>query len=214
MKKLNTKSVILLIALLLFPFQSNAQKIERAPIESEELPCITFWNKLIPRYIKGQFAGSIGMLSAGVGWNYGKGHWETDMLLGYIPKNTDRHAMATFTLKQNYIPWKVPLSNRFDFEPLSCGLFLNTLFDDDFWVKNPEKYPKGYYSFSTKVRIHVFVSERFTYKFKRQDMFAKSISFFYELSTSDLYLINAINNSYLKPKDYLSLAFGIKLQIF
>ncbi|MCS2917690.1 hypothetical protein NXW71_04920 [Parabacteroides merdae] len=41
----------------------------------------------------------------------------------------------------------------------------------------------------------------------------KSISFFYELSTCDLYLINKIGNGYLKPKDYLSLSFGLKLQI-
>lgn len=183
-------------------------------IQQEATPRYLFWDKLVPRYIKGQFAGSIGMFSAGVGWNYGKGHWETDLLLGFIPKKTDRHAMATLTLKQNYLPWKINIDERFDFEPLNCGLFLNTLLDGDFWVKEPDRYPKGYYGFSTKVRIHVFMGERITYKFKRQDKFVKSISFFYELSTSDLYLINAINNSYLKPKDYLSLAFGIKLQIY
>lgn len=188
--------------------------IEKAELEDGTLPCITFWNRLVPRYIKAQFAGSIGIVSAGVGWNYGKGHWETDALLGLVPRNADRHAMATFTLKQNYLPWDINIGEDFRFEPFNCGLFLNTLFDDDFWVENPDRYPQGYYTFSTKIRIHVFVGERITYKFKRHDFFAKSITFFYELSTSDLYLINAISNHYLKPKDYLSLAFGIKLQIF
>ena len=212
MKKLNFKIILILFCLASSNITIHAQKITQMQ-EEGETPCYTFWNKLIPRYIKGQFAGSIGMFSVGTGWNYGKDHWETDVLLGLVPRHSDRHAMATFTVKQNYLPWKIPINEQFDFEPLNCGLFLNTLFDGDFWVKEPDRYPKGYYGFSTKVRIHVFVGERVTFKFKRQDMFAKSVSFFYELSTSDLYLINAINNSYLKPKDYLSLAFGVKFQI-
>jgi hypothetical protein len=194
------------------PVHPHAQTIsEEIPLED---PRVQFWNKLIPRYFKGQFAGSIGMFSAGVGWNYGKDHWETDAIFGLVPKNADRHAMLTFTVKQNYLPWKIPVGDSYFVEPLNCGLFLNTLFDDDFWVKNPDKYPKGYYTFSTKIRIHAFIGQRITYKFKKQNKFAKSISFFYELSTCDLYLINAIENAYLKPNDYLSLAFGIKLQWF
>jgi hypothetical protein len=44
-------------------------------------------------------------------------------------------------------------------------------------------------------------------------MLAKQVSLFYELSTCDLYLVSAATNSYLKPKDYLSLSFGLKLQL-
>lgn len=211
MKKLNINLIIVLFCFLGNSLFSNAQ--EPTAQGKGDISYSKFWNSLRPRYIKGQFAGSIGMLSVGTGWNYYKGHWETDVLMGLVPRHSDRHAMVTLTLKQNYLPWKIPVNEHFDLEPINCGLFLNTLLDDDFWVKEPDRYPKGYYGFSTKIRIHVFVGERVTYKFKRQDMFAKSVSFFYELSTSDLYLINAINNSYLKPKDYLSLAFGVKFQI-
>lgn len=212
MKKLNFKLILILLCALNSTFLLHAQN---APIVEgqEEIPRQTFWSSVAPRYFKGQFAGSIGMVSAGVGWNYGKDRWETDFILGLIPRKSDRYAMASLTLKQNYLPWKIPVHEQVVFEPLNCGLFLNTLLDGDFWVKTPDRYPKGYYTFSTKIRIHVFLGERITYKFKRQDLFAKSVSFFYELSTSDLYMINAVTNSYLKPKDYLSLAFGIKVQI-
>lgn len=173
----------------------------------------TLWNKITPDFMKSQFAGSIGAVSVGAGWNYGKNRWETDLLIGLVPRNADRHAMVTLTLKQNYLPWKIGLGKDFMFEPLNCGLFLNTLLDNDFWVKNPDKYPEGYYTFSTKVRIHVFLGERITFKLKNQNQFVKSVSLFYELSTSDLYLINAIDNKYLTPSDYLSLAIGVKVQI-
>ncbi len=93
-------------------------------------------------------------------------------------------------------------------------MYLNTVFGDEFWVNEPERYPKGYYGFSSKVRIHVFLGQRITYDIDPQRRFtAKEITFFYEISTCDLYVVSAFTNKYLKPKDYLSLSFGIKLQL-
>lgn len=210
MKRFIFSAFFCLVGIVTFPVK--AQDKEDAYLRKIE-KYYTFWNKLVPRYTKIQFAGSMGMLSIGTGWNYGKDRWETDLLFGLVPRNTDRHAMATFTLKQNYQPWKVPVGERFSFEPLSCGLYVNTLLDHDFWVSNPDRYPKGYYTFSTRIRMHVFLGERMTIHLKHPKRFNKSITFFYELSTCDLYLINAVKNSYLKPKDYLSLSFGAKFQI-
>ena len=47
---------------------------------------ISRWEKLIPHYTKLQFAGSMGMLSLGTGWNYYRNHWETDVYLGIVPR--------------------------------------------------------------------------------------------------------------------------------
>lgn len=199
----------LLLIFLSVPFVVSAQDRYEKRIEKYE----SAWRKIIPRYTKLQFAGSMGMLSLGTGWNYFRNHWETDLLLGIVPRNADRHAMVTFTIKQNYYPWNIDLGKSFTFEPLCCGAYTNMLLDRDFWGKQPDKYPKGYYWFSTRFRTHLFIGERFTLKLKPDKSWHKSISFFYELSTCDLYIINAIGNSYLKPKDYLSLSFGLKLQI-
>ncbi len=199
----------LFLCLFLVPFSIKGQDVYDIRVERYK----STWNNLIPRYTKVQFAGSMGMISAGVGWNYGRDHWETDVLLGLVPRYADRHAMVTMTLKQNYIPWRVTLNEKFFFEPLTCGLYMNTLFDDDFWVKNPDKYPNGYYTFSTRVRLHMFVGERITFQLNKKKAPRKSITLFYELSTCDLYLISAVSNSYLKPSDYLSLSFGVKFQI-
>lgn len=132
---------------------------------------------------------------------------------GYRPPHANDHANVTFTLKQNYFPWNIDLGEKVSFEPLCCGIYVNFLFDRDFWAKQPNKYPPGYYWFSTRIRNHIFIGERITLKLNPNSSWHKSISFFYELSTCDLYIINAIGNSYLKPKDYLSLSFGVKLQI-
>lgn len=129
------------------------------------------------------------------------------------PGNANDHANVTFTLKQNYFPWNIDLGEKVSFEPLCCGIYVNFLFDRDFWAKQPNKYPPGYYWFSTRIRNHIFIGERITLKLNPNSSWHKFHSFFYELSTCDLYIINAIGNSYLKPKDYLSLSFGVKLQI-
>ncbi|MEG1937208.1 MAG: hypothetical protein RRZ64_02185 [Rikenellaceae bacterium] len=170
------------------------------------------WQRMVPRYVKVQYAGSIGIVSVGTGWNYGHEHWATDVLLGFVPRYSDTHAMITCTLKQLYIPWNIPLGSKYILSPLTCGIFMNTLLDRDFWVSEPDKYPKGYYGFSTRLRTHIFMGQQFTVKLPVNKIF-KSVAVYYEVSTCDLYLISAVTNKYLKPKDYLSLGFGVKFQI-
>ena len=174
------------------------------------------WEKLIPTHTKVQFAGNMGLLSFGTGWDYGKkNQWETDVFLGFIPKYDSKRTKVTMTLKQNYMPWSLNLGRGFSTEPLTCGIYFNTVFGNEFWVHEPDRYPKGYYGFSSKIRSHIFLGQRLTYHIDPQRRYtAKSITFFYELSTCDLYLISAATNSYLRPRDYLSLSFGLKLQLF
>lgn len=175
---------------------------------------VKFWNAMTPGYTKLQFAGSMGMMSLGTGWNYGKNHWETDVLLGLVPRNSYHNVMITLTFKQNYIPWHIPLGgNKYTLEPLAAGMYVNFLLDRDFWASEPDKYPNGYYWFSTRMRTHIYLGERFTINLHSGKWPCKSLTFFYELSTCDLYLISRVKNHVLRPRDYMSLSFGVKMQI-
>lgn len=175
------------------------------------------WELLKPSHIKLQYAGSMGFLSLGTGWDYGeKNQWETDILIGFVPKYSTGKTKITFTLKQNYIPLELPLGGKgFSLSPLTCGLYVNTVSGDQFWSTDPVRYPKGYYNVSTKVRFNIFLGERITFTIppeKRQG--AKSVTFFYEFSSCDLYIISAIQNSYLKLSDIVHLSLGLKVQLF
>ncbi|MCD8310407.1 MAG: hypothetical protein LUB83_04250 [Prevotellaceae bacterium] len=173
------------------------------------------WEALTPTHTKIQMYGGMGLVSLGTGWDYGKrGQWETDVLLGIIPRYSSQCAKVTLTLKQNYIPWSVSLGKDFSLEPLATGLYFNTVFSGEFWTREPDRYPKRYYGFSTRLRTHIFLGQRI--RFDVPDsyrMFSKSITFFYEVSSCDLYIVSAITN-HLKPRDYLRLSFGLKFQIF
>ena len=83
------------------------------------------WEALIPTHTKLQYAGGMGLLSWGIGWDYGKrGQWETDLLLGFIPRYSSKHFKMTMTLKQNYIPWSIWLGKDLSLEPLTTGIYL------------------------------------------------------------------------------------------
>lgn len=173
------------------------------------------WESLMPTYTKIQYAGGMGLINAGLGWSYGKkDQWETDIFFGIIPKYSSDNAKITFTLKQNYIPWRKKLNDSFTFEPLECGLYFNTVFSDEFWTKEPDRYPKGYYNISTRVRTHVFIGQRLRFNIPdKKRLFARSITAFYEISSCDFYIISAFTN-HLNPDDYLRLSFGLKFDIF
>ncbi len=173
------------------------------------------WEALVPTHTKIQMYGGMGLVSVGTGWDYGKrGQWETDVLLGIIPRYSSQCAKVTLTLKQNYIPWSVCLGKNFSLEPLAAGLYFNTVFSKEFWTREPDRYPKGYYGFSTRLRTHVFLGQRIRLDVPEPyRMFSKSVTFFYELSSCDLYIVSAFTN-HLKPRDYLRLSFGLKFQIF
>lgn len=60
--------------------------------------------------------------------------------------------------------------------------------------------------FRAKYVFIIYMGQRLTYDIDPQRRFlAKSVTFFYEISTCDLYLVSAVQNSYLlPPRGYLS----------
>lgn len=173
------------------------------------------WAKLIPNQSCLQYAGSIGLLSAGLGWHYGRGeHWETELLVGFLPRYKTEGAKSTFTLKQRYVPWHCVLGSRWMIEPLTTGLFFNTISGDDFWKNQPDRYPKDYYGFSTKVRTNIFVGQRLRYNIPHsRRIFLQALSLYYEISTCDLYLISKVTNKHYPWSKTLSLAIGLRCEM-
>ena len=214
---LNIKTILLCFCLSFLPLDGYTHhRVEViSPYKKRVATYQQLWESLIPAYSKIQYAGGMGLINFGLGWSYGKNHqWETDVFLGFIPRYSSDNSKITMTLKQNFIPWKKELGTRWTFEPLTCGLYFNTVFSDEFWTKEPDRYPQGYYGFSTRVRTHVFVGQRLRFNIPdKKRFFSRSITAFYEISTCDLYVSSAFTN-HLYPDDYLRLSFGLKFDIF
>lgn len=172
------------------------------------------WSRMIPTHAKLQFAGGMGLVSAGAGWDYGRhNQWETDFLLGFLPAKYADETHITLTLRQNYIPWNISLSSRFAYEPLACGLYFNFISGERFWMRQPDKYPgTRYYSFVSRMRIHLSLGQRIRWNFQSDNLF-RSVSLYYEFSANDLNIISKVTNSELKLSDILFFSVGLKFHI-
>lgn len=175
-----------------------------------------FFRSLTPDFIRVQYAGSTGLLNVGFGWEYGKrNQHETDIMLGYVPKYDKESHFFTFTLRQTYVPWTRPLyRDQFTFQPLSCGIFLNSVLDSGYWTREPDRYPDAnYYRFSSKIRAHIFIGQRYTMHIpKHKRYLASRVSAIWELSTCDLYIVSKAINKTLPLVDILSLSLGLKYE--
>lgn len=171
------------------------------------------WQRLKPTHAKFQYAGGMGVSSVGVGWDYGKRcQWETDFLVGYLPKRYANEFRLTFTVKQNYIPFSVSINDRWAIEPFYCGLYVTTIAGEEFWKREPGRYPNRYYNFSTKFRPYIFIGQRIG--FHPSHKVLRSISLFYEIGSCELYIISKATNRSLTMKDILRFSFGAKVQLF
>lgn len=172
------------------------------------------WSRIIPTHLKGQFAGGMGLLSVGAGWDYGKtNQWETELHVGFLPAKYADKFHAIFTLKQNYIPWDVTLSRSFSLEPLSCGFYMNIISGERFWVRQPARYPGShYYSFSSRLRLHTYVGQRLRWNLNSESTL-KSISLYYELSANDLNIISKVTNKELALSDIVFFSIGVRFQL-
>lgn len=148
------------------------------------------WERGIPTHVKAQYAGGMGFMSFGCGWDYGKKcRWETDVLVGFLPGAYSDRTHTTFTLRQNYIPWSIRCCERFAIEPFTTGVYLNLITGEDYWVRESDKYPgDSYYGFTSRLRTHLYVGQRFTYYLKN-DSLLRHITLYYELSANDLDIV-------------------------
>ena len=141
-------------------------------------------------------------------------------MVGFIPKHQSTRTKMTMTLKENYIPWSI--TPRADFnkqkmlsvEPLTVSIYINTVYGDEFWKNQPNRYPDKYYEFmSTKFRLNLALGQRFTVNIPEKMRVRHSrVSLFYEVSSCDLYIRSMFQDSSIKLKDIIGLSLGIKLQ--
>lgn len=203
----HTVSAFVILILLLSPLSVGAQSGYEQRLERRE----KVWQKLIPNLYMLQYGGGIATVSAGLGWDYGRARqWETHILFGFVPKRYSHSHYWTFNIRQTYTPWSIPIKNIVSYRPLTASLLVNSILHNDFWMSEPDRYPHGYYGFSSRMRFHIAVGQRWTFAIPRDKrLISSQLSVYYELSTCDLYVRQKFLNSAIPFKDILSLGFGI-----
>ena len=167
-------------------------------------------NKLIPDYCQLQFAGNIGFISGGIGYNFLNNNLESGVLYGYVPKSIGDVEIHHLTLKNTFTIKKWKLSQSINIYAttgfsISFNLFGNT------FLKLPYQYPDGYYG-PNAVHGILFFGTKISGK-NLQPNFLNKINLFYELVIMDNDLWYGIKSRYTSFTEQWSLAVGININL-
>ena len=195
---------ILLFLCFLFPFFGNvfAQE-DRKIIEEEEK---NKWYK--PDYIKFQYAGNIGFLSIGAGYEWWKEVVQTDILYGYVPHYKGNVTVHTFTIKNTFRLYQFEIFNKYNLSPI-VGFSLSLEPGENSYLHVPDKYPNGYYSTNSFYAcLNAGLKSNFSFK---EERYFSRIDFYCEVNTIADYVYYNLKAQEDWEDDILSLALGFNV---
>ncbi len=168
-------------------------------------------NALVPDKVITQYAGSIGYMSLGLGYDLFQERTELSFHYGYVPevKGGELHIAA---LKFEYKPFKLKISDGLLFRPVNPVVFGSYTFGKAFGFGfDRDQYPKGYYFWSPALRGHLGASSELEVLSDASSSI-KSITLFTEANTNDLYLVSWYENRTTTPfYKIFHLGFGLKV---
>lgn len=177
---------------------------------------MAFWHSLTPRRVVAQYAGGIGLFSAGLGWMYGKNNsWETDFMLGYVPPYSTGRGKLTITARETYVPFDFRVYGIINCQPLAVAMYINTITGHEFWMSEPVRYPRKYYGFSSGVRAGLSLGQRVRLQIPaaRRKRF-REVLFYYDFNTCDLDIASFSTNRHISLWDIVNISLGLKFTVF
>lgn len=171
---------------------------------------------LIPQVATVQFAGSIGFISVGAGYElFNNKRGNLDFTYGYVPasKGGRLHIIST---KFAYQPFEIKIRNFAKVYPINPGVFISYTVNKDLPIKfSGSQYQNGYYWWSPALRPHLSFRSEIEFNMKQDwnKSEIKSISIYSEVNTNDYYAINYIHNSKsLSIGDIFQAGLGLRIK--
>ncbi|MHB0756426.1 hypothetical protein [Polaribacter sp. M15] len=161
----------------------------------------------VPDYASLQFAGNIGLLSTGVGYEIFDNVWFAELLYGYIPEAiTEAKSTHLITIKNTFPIFTKELSKNYFISPIA-GLTATYDATTNTFTTLPSQFTKGYYV-SNAIHFVIFGGVKIHKDFDAKSIF-KGIDFYYELGTVESYLWYAITSKEVSMGDAFSSAIGV-----
>lgn len=156
-----------------------------------DLPDQRKW--FVPDFVVSQYAGSIGFLSVGAGYDVFKNKAKLDLLVGYIPAFTGSLPLETATLKLTMQILKKALNRHLTITPLTTGTYFCYTPGLEFSSDLPSWYPDGYYWWSEAIRVNLFLGGDIKFTAARWKS-GRWISCYYEIGTNEIKLVSYVQN--------------------
>ena len=194
MKNIN---ILLLPIILLFLTRTYAQDTKIENTKS--------W--YIPDYAKVQFAGNIGLVSVGAGYQLFNKVLYTELLYGFVPRSVSKSkGIHLITLKNTFPIYRKEIGKNLTITPIAWFTATYAVGTTSFTTL-PSKYPKGYYvpnAFHFTLSGGVMAHKKFT-----NSKIVKGADFYIEAGTVETYLWYAITSKEVDLTDAFSLDIGV-----
>lgn len=175
---INMRKIYLFIAVLCLAYSSDAQ--------AQQFKLDSLLHAVMPNHLKAQYAGNIGMFSAGFGYRSPNKKWMGDLMYGFVPSSYADDPIHSLTIKGKYIPIDRDYKNRnIKMDWLQIGLWFNYSFGDEYFLGLPSYYDDGYYYFPTALNIGLTLGSEVRYR---------NWGLYYELGTTEKRTINYVKN--------------------
>ena len=187
--------IVLIAAVIMVPCELAAQEKNKIP-------------GIVPDHLNLQFAGAIGFLSAGFGYETKNHRFQGDFFYGYVPESVGGIEIHSITAKMTFAAVTRQLRRSQDLRAdwLTIGIHANYVFGKQYFLFDPERYPFNYYGFPTAAHVGLSVGGAVYYR---------KLGLYYELGTTDKYIMSYIQNSgSLFFTDIFNLGLGVKYSIF
>jgi len=162
----------------------------------------------VPDYTKVQFAGNIGLLSVGFGYQFLNNHLYSELLYGYVPASVSKaEKIHTITVKNTFPIFNKKI-NKITLSPIT-GFTASFETGNNSFLKLPDKYPSGYYG-TNAFHFSLFIGAKAHKNFINQKIM-RGVDLYFELGTVDTYIWYAVLSKEVKINQIFSSAIGINL---
>lgn len=171
----------------------------------------SFLKTIEPDHVNLQYAGSIGFLSLGAGYDLFKEKAELSFHVGYVPESLGGE-LTMVAIKFHYKPFNIPVGDKILIKPFNPVFFPSyTLGHNfDFQFEAPQ-YRKRYYFWSSALRMHLGASTEIKL-LSRPNAKIKDLSIYAEVNTNDLYAISWFRNSSISTfHKMFRMGYGVKV---
>lgn len=166
---------------------------------------------LAPDFAVLQYAGSIGLINGGLGYQVFEGAFRASVHYGSVPRNQGG-TIHVFAAKVIYSPLEIIASPRLLINPIDLGTMVSWHQANELRSHWPEsQYPRGYYWWHPSLRLHLLTESSLTYELPPEKKF-KAITCYAELNINDLYLVSYVQNvRSLRITDVVKTGVGIRV---
>jgi hypothetical protein len=167
------------------------------------------FEKYLPETIKLQFAGGLGFLSAGMGYSVLNEKLDISVFYGYVPKCFSVKDLHSLNFQITAKLFRVKLSKDIELMPLNIGGYFQHTFGNEYWVKLPDEYPRGYYWWSPGLNTGFCLGAELRTKFLANKINTSSTAFYVNIGSKSYYLASKFGNSSIPLTDIINIGFGI-----